>query len=1080
MSAAFWKSSSKSPTLADAQSLEAQARALLSTDDFAAAIPPAEQALAIAHALLEPEDPRRIEFLRTVAIAYYLGGREPDSLQYFGESVRLLMRGHGTSDVDPRLVNDLFIVADWYAKAGRVADAVPYLLKFAEFARDLDGGQHEAYPGAVRVLVDVYVTASRIRAAEAVLDLHMATMANVVGQDSARFHHMLVHQAFVLEACGRYAEGQQAATQLVTLSETLFGRGSAEYVAAVGRLASLCRALGQLAVAQGHALHAVAVCLDTPALGDAALAGALWESAEISAAIGDLQGAERNFRQAIELFRTAPGVAGNMARALSGLGNLHRQTGHLADAMTAFTEAYDLHAAEDERSLECGQVLSEMGAVLLAGNRFAEAEQRMRESLDVIKEVVGEEHPAYARSLRDLGVIQLAAGDRAGARITFESALPLLAAALGESHPLFANHLLGLGDLNRLEGRLAEAEPQLTRALDMMRRSVRGTDHKLRTALRSLAGLYAATHRVPQAIQLTLEALEGEFEMVCQLFALTSQDERTRLLAQESALDALLTLVSRQVPQDPAVVRATVAHVLRRKGMGIEALSAERSTIHAGNHPAQAEALLALRELRERIAQLALAGPGPEGLEEHTRVLRELESSKTAQEIALSREVPELALASMLRAADATTVRGALPAGSALVEYVQFTPVDLATDSREAPRLLAFVLVAGAAGDVPLLDLGPIAPIEAQLAVLRESLTGTPDARDVDEEDAEGAPVQRGESAASAAAGEWLRAALVDPVLPLVGDRRRLFFAQDGALHRLPFEILPTTAGRRMIDDWTVSYVGAGRDVLRFGAARSGVASQPVVVADPDFDLSLSASRPTAPAVTQASGTRGGLSFAPLPGTRREGEQVGALLGASCHFGADAVERVIRSCHSPRILHLATHGFFLADRADAPDSAVPVARLEGKLDNPMLRSGLALAGTNTWLAHGALPDGAEDALLNGEDVSGLDLMATELVVLSACESGLGAYHAGEGVFGLRRAFVLAGAATLIVSLWPVPDRQTQELMCDFYRRLLHGVARADALREAQLALKGAYPDPRYWGAFVCVGEPKAMTALSES
>ena len=101
----------------------------------------------------------------------------------------------------------------------------------------------------------------------------------------------------------------------------------------------------------------------------------------------------------------------------------------------------------------------------------------------------------------------------------------------------------------------------------------------------------------------------------------------------------------------------------------------------------------------------------------------------------------------------------------------------------------------------------------------------------------------------------------------------------------------------------------------------------------------------------------------------------------------------------------------------------------------------------------------------------LDLLATDLVVLSACEKGLGEIHVGEGVFGLRRAFVLAGAKTLVMSLWKVPDEQTCELMEDFYRRILAGEGRAEALRQAQLTLKQKYPEPYYWGAFICQGEP---------
>jgi len=121
-----------------------------------------------------------------------------------------------------------------------------------------------------------------------------------------------------------------------------------------------------------------------------------------------------------------------------------------------------------------------------------------------------------------------------------------------------------------------------------------------------------------------------------------------------------------------------------------------------------------------------------------------------------------------------------------------------------------------------------------------------------------------------------------------------------------------------------------------------------------------------------------------------------------------------------------------------------------------------------------LPEDAEDGILMAEDVTGMDLLATELAVLSACQTGLGEVHSGEGVYGLRRAFVLAGAKTLVMSLWKVPDEQTRELMENFYRRLLRGEPRADALREAQLEMKKNYPDPFYWGAFICQGNPRRL------
>jgi CHAT domain-containing protein len=152
-------------------------------------------------------------------------------------------------------------------------------------------------------------------------------------------------------------------------------------------------------------------------------------------------------------------------------------------------------------------------------------------------------------------------------------------------------------------------------------------------------------------------------------------------------------------------------------------------------------------------------------------------------------------------------------------------------------------------------------------------------------------------------------------------------------------------------------------------------------------------------------------------------------------------------------------------------------RLAGaRFENPLLRSGVLLAGFNTWRSGGELPEAAEDGMLTAEDVTGMDLLDTELVVLSACETGLGQIRVGEGVFGLRRAFAVAGARTLVMSLWKVPDEQTQELMADFYQRILSGEGRAEALRQAQLALRAKHPDPYFWGAFICQGDPSALQA----
>jgi CHAT domain-containing protein len=274
---------------------------------------------------------------------------------------------------------------------------------------------------------------------------------------------------------------------------------------------------------------------------------------------------------------------------------------------------------------------------------------------------------------------------------------------------------------------------------------------------------------------------------------------------------------------------------------------------------------------------------------------------------------------------------------------------------------------------------------------------------------------------------------------------------------------------------------------------------EPVVFADPDFDLrseettERNTSDPSGPQTARLFGEN--FRFPRLPGTRIEGENIAHLLGVQPLLAGRALKATLRSCRSPRFLHFATHGFFLADEDTPVIGGLKTLGLLGsasfqdgtiydwtllsgsRIDNPLLRSGLALAGANTALRNGTTPPEAEDGIVTAEDASSFDLRGTQLVVLSACDTGMGLIRTGGEVLGLRRAFKLAGATTVIMSLWKVPDSQTQELMDVFYKRILQGQPRVSALREAQLVIKAKYKHPGYWGAFICEGDPGPLASL---
>jgi CHAT domain-containing protein len=220
-----------------------------------------------------------------------------------------------------------------------------------------------------------------------------------------------------------------------------------------------------------------------------------------------------------------------------------------------------------------------------------------------------------------------------------------------------------------------------------------------------------------------------------------------------------------------------------------------------------------------------------------------------------------------------------------------------------------------------------------------------------------------------------------------------------------------------------------------------------------------------------------GQGWAPLPGTRREAEAIQQLiLQAQVFVGAEASKERLLHLAAPRILHIATHGFFLEDRPVPSEGrglgeVGPVGASPWSMPDPLLRSGLVLAGAGA-------PEDLSDSLVTALELAGIDLLGTELVVLSACDTGRGDVKLGQGVYGLRRALVIAGAETVVVSLWRVDDETTRSMMESYYRNLLAGQGRTAALRKAMLSLRDQHPHPHFWAPFIAIGRDAPLQALA--
>jgi len=576
----------------------------------------------------------------------------------------------------------------------------------------------------------------------------------------------------------------------------------------------------------------------------------------------------------------------------------------------------------------------------------------------------------------------------------------------------------------------------------------------LATALNKRA-LLLARDRPAEAFTLMLEAMAIEDSILCHLLLTSSENDRLHYLQKSNAnLHKLLSLVYGQLSQSPESVTAALDVLLRRKSLSAAALSVQNQAVFSGRYPHLLAQFYQMKSLSEQIVQQAWSIPNPDEETIYKNSLADLEKQYEEIQRQLARQVPEIALKKELAQANCCTVAKELPQDTTLIEFVCFNYFDFKAVQQEktqwlGSRYLAFILDKEPL-QVQMVDLGEAEPIKQAIQVFADSILNKKLAFTTLEMADSSAPPEIINYNPEAAFK--LYKAVLTPICAKLRNSKHLLLAPDSDLNLVPLQVLPVdeTGARLLMDEYTtISYISVGRDVLRFKAPASSlcVASAPLLIADPDFDLAAEQTThphkqllPTPDLDLFHSSTLGNTNyfFERAPGTGILGKEVARRLKVKPYLQAKALESLLSTKHCPSLLLIATHGVFFSNSKDMP-----------QIKNPMLRSGLAFAGANTWLKGGCLPPEAKKGFVFAQEVTNLDLWNTSLAVLSACNTGKGEIQAGEGVFGLRRAFAVAGVKTLLMSLWPVKDYVTALLMNRFFENLERGLGRAEALHLAQ-------------------------------
>ncbi|GMT98395.1 tetratricopeptide repeat protein [Corallococcus caeni] len=897
-----------------------------------------------------------------------------------------------------------------------------------------------------------------------------ASQEATLNENQSAYAESLNNLANLYQQQGLYSRAEPLYSRALDLRENVLGKQHLTVADSLNNLALLYREQGLYSRAEP--LYVRALSLRESALGKKhpLVADSLDTLATLYQDQGLYSRAEPLGLRALAIRESALGKKDPLvADSLNNLANLYQDQGLYDRAEPLYARALAIReAAPDSSASDLAAALNNLATLYQAQGKYARAEPLYARALGLWEAALGRNHPHVAASLNNLATLYRKQGKLTQAEPLYARALAIWEEVLGKNHPDVAGSLNNLANLYRDQGMYSQAEPLYARAL-AIREAVLGKNHPdLAASLNNLALLRLAQRRLEDAVPLFTRAFAVSEQRLRREALEFSEARLASFLQHLRADEEQLYALVRAHPDSAGVRRLALSAALLLKGRSVEETADISRAVYRSLGPEERGTFEQLRKLRTQLASLSLHGPGALAPSVYQGQLTALTAQGDALEATLaSRSAPLRALAALPSPEDIVDrVAESLPKDGALVEFITYEDRPL-VQGTGTPQLRCLALVLLPDADIHALDLGPAGPIEAAASSLRDALAR----RDAAFEDSAHALYQLA----------------FQPLLPLLGKARRLFLSPDGELALVPFAALHD-GQRYLVDGYDFTYVTSGKDLLP-RAQQPQPASSVVVLADPAFNTGpRTAELPTggaslvaerSPSTRREDLVARDWAPVPLPGSREEAEAIQRLFPqAQLFLGAKATKERLLQLRTPGILHLATHGFFLED-ATAQESSRAVATFGAlgedpqpvRPPDPLLRSGLLLAGETEQKST------SDSALVTALELAGLDLWGTQLVVLSACDTGRGAVRRGQGVYGLRRAFLVAGAETVVMSLWKVDDATTRTLMETYYRHLLGGEGLATALREAMRELRKAQPHPHYWAPFIAMGRDTPLRLL---
>ena len=1047
------------------------------------------RALAISEKVLDQEHPSVAISLDNLALLYQSQGNyskaEPMHLRALAILEKVLGREH------PSVATSLNNLAGLYRLQGNYSKAEPLYVRALAIREKVLGLEHSDVAISLDNLAGLYSSQGNYSKAEPMHLRALVILEKVLGREHPSVATSLNNLAELYRLQGSYAKAEPIYRRALAILEKVLGREHPSVASGLNNLAELYRLQGSYAKAEPIYRRALAIREKVLAPEHPDIATSLSSLAGLYSSQGNYAKAEPIYLQALAILEKVLGREHpSVASGLNNLAELYRLQGSYAKAEPIYRRALTIR--EKVLGGEHPDVAASLNNLALLYQRqrhYSKAELLYLRALTIREKVMGGEHPDVATILNNLAQLYSSQGNYDKAESLYLRALAIKEKVFSWEHPSVATSLNNLALLYSSQGNYSKAESLYLRALAIVEKAL-GREHpSVATSLNNLAGFYWSKGDITRTTDFLTRGLAVE-EKNLQLIYAVGSEQRKQNYAQTftGRTNAVVSLALQQSTKNPTLAKLALTTILRRKGRVLDAMTDTVQTLRTqlADNPETKQLFDEWSDVLQQLSNLVYRGAGEQKFEIYQQQIKQLEADKERLEEQVSAKSAKFR--KEITPVELADIQAQIPPDAAMVEIVQYEPFNPKNKENNEqwgqPRYAAVVL--RATGEPKWVDLGDAASIDKSVASFRRVLAFAPATSKSNSKERGGINAEPADGKSLQELARALDKQLMAPIRPLLGDARHLLLSPDGQLNLIPFEALKDEQNKYLVQRYAFSYLTTGRDLLRLETTAKQL-SNPVVFANINYEqqetvIAANSTVKTRGEQNQRSTDFANLKYDPLSATLAEGQQIKQIFpNTNIITGEKATEAAIKKLKVPNILHLATHGFFLPDKEVKPIAAGINDfnnQLEQprylNLENPLLRSGLALAGFNS--RQNKQSNNTDDGVLTALEVAGLNLRGTELVVLSACETGLGDVKTGDGVYGLRRALVIAGSQTQLLSLWLVDDGGTKDLMVKYYEKVKVGKGRHEALRETQLEFLNnpKYQHPYYWASFIPSGNWRGL------